>query len=68
MGIPVVQITPVDPVARAVGSNRVVRGQAITAVLGDEALQPQDEREMRRRLVASALEMLATDRPVGISS
>ena len=53
-----VQITPVDPVARAIGSNRIVRGQAITSVLGDDTLPPDGEREMRRRLVLKALETL----------
>lgn len=56
-----VQITPVDPVARAVGSNRIVRGQAITAVLGDETLPPDGEREMRRDLVLKALDALTRD-------
>ena len=55
------QITPVDPVARAVGSNRIVRGQSITSVLGDETLPPEGERELRRDLVLKALEALTRD-------
>ncbi len=54
------QISALDALAKSVGSNRIVRGKAITSVVGDPALNPDDERKFRKRLVLKALEALAT--------
>jgi len=59
-GIPVVQISALDAVARSVGSNRIVRAKAITSVVGDPALSQDEERRFRKRLVQTALEALRT--------
>jgi betaine reductase len=59
-GIPVVQISALDALARSVGSNRLVRGKAITSVVGDPSLSRDEERRLRKRLVQTALEALRT--------
>jgi glycine reductase len=55
-----VQISALDALARSVGSNRIVRGKAITSVVGDPDLSPEEERRFRKRLVEKALEALTT--------
>jgi glycine reductase len=60
-GIPVVQISALDALAKSVGSNRIVRGKAITSVVGDPALNPADERRFRKQLVLKALQALRTE-------
>lgn len=54
------QISALDALARSVGSNRIVRGKAITSVVGDPELSPEEERRFRKRLVRTALEALTT--------
>ncbi len=58
-GIPVVQVSALDALARSVGSNRIVRGRAITNVVGDPTLSREDERRFRKTLVLEALDALA---------
>ena len=41
-----------------VGSNRVVLGTGIVHVTGDAKLPPDDEKQLRRKLVQQALEAL----------
>lgn len=60
MGIPIVQISALDALARSVGSNRIVRGKAITSVVGDPDLSPAEEKRFRKRLIRTALEALQT--------
>ena len=55
-----VQISALDALAKSIGSNRIVRGKAITSVVGDPTLTPEDERRFRKRLVQRALEALRT--------
>ena len=55
-----VQISALDALAKSIGSNRIVRGKAITSVVGDPTLNPQDERRFRKRLVQKALDALRT--------
>ena len=55
------QVTSVVPVAKMVGSNRVVQGQGIVHVLGDADLPPEEEKELRRKTVLQALEALKTE-------
>ena len=60
LGIPIVQISALDALAKSVGSNRIVRGKAITSIVGDPDLSPAEERRFRKRLVVKALEALRT--------
>jgi glycine reductase len=57
----VVQITAALPIAKMVGSNRVVLGAGIVHVTGDASLPPADEKELRRKLVKEALDALKSD-------
>jgi glycine reductase len=57
-GIPVVQITSALPIAKMIGSNRVVLGNGIVHVTADAKLSPEDEKDLRRRLVQKALDAL----------
>jgi betaine reductase len=50
-GIPVVQITSALSIAKMIGANRVVLGNGIVHVTGDAKLAPEDEKDLRRRLV-----------------
>jgi hypothetical protein len=54
----VVQITSALPIAKMVGSNRVVLGNGIVHVTGDAKLPLQDEKELRLKLMQKALEAL----------
>jgi glycine reductase len=54
----VVQITSALPIAKMVGSNRVVLGHGIIHVAGDASLSAEDEKELRRKLVRDALKAL----------
>jgi glycine reductase complex component B subunit gamma len=53
-----VQITSALPVAKMVGSNRIILGKGIVHVVGDANLSPEQEKEVRRKLVRQALEAL----------
>ena len=55
------QVTAMPPVAQAVGSNRIIRGHGIVYPLGDAGLSPNEERELRRRIVQEALKALTTE-------
>jgi hypothetical protein len=44
-----------------VGSNRVVLGTGIIHVTGDAKLPPEDEKELRRKLVQQALDALQSN-------
>jgi glycine reductase len=54
----VVQITSALPIAKMVGSNRVVLGNGIVHVTGDARLPPDDEKALRLKLMQKALEAL----------
>ena len=54
------QISALDALARSVGSNRIVRGRAITSVVGDPELGPSEEKRFRKHLVQKALQALRT--------
>ncbi len=49
------------PVAKMVGSNRVVQGGGIVHVLGDANLPPEEEKALRQNILLQALEVLATE-------
>jgi glycine reductase len=60
-GIPVVQITAALPIAKMVGSNRIVLGTGIVHVTGDAKLPIKEEKELRRKLVQQALDALQSN-------
>ena len=55
------QITAAKPIAKMVGSNRVVLGTGIVHVTGNAKLPLTDEKELRRKLVEQALDALQSD-------
>jgi predicted kinase len=57
-----VQITSAMPIAKMVGSNRLVLGNGIVHVVGDAKLSPGQERELRRVLVRKALAALQEEK------
>jgi len=54
----VAQITSVLPVAKMVGSNRVILGNGIVNPLGAPDLPPEEEKKLRERILRQALEAL----------
>jgi hypothetical protein len=56
-----VQITAALPIAKMVGANRIVLGNGIVHVVGDAKAPPAKEKEVRRRLVEQALQLLQSD-------
>ncbi len=56
------QITSAMPIAKMVGSNRLVLGNGIVHVVGDAKLSPEQEREVRRVLVRKALAALQEEK------
>jgi glycine reductase len=58
-----VQITSALPVAKMVGSNRTVLGNGIVHVVGDANVSPEQEKELRRKLLQRALETLRAGEP-----
>ena len=52
------QVTSVMPVAKMVGSNRVIEGGGIVHVLGDPELPPAEEKALRQNLLQQAFETL----------
>jgi betaine reductase len=57
-----VQITAALPIAKMVGSNRVILGNGIVHVVGDASVSLEQEKEVRRKLVRKALEALGMDK------
>jgi glycine reductase complex component B subunit gamma len=55
----VVQITSAMSIAKMVGSNRVVLGHGIVHITGDAKLAPEEEKDLRRKLVQKALDALS---------
>ena len=54
-------ISAVPPVPQMMGVPRVVTGHAITSVLGDPSLPPDQEQALRQRILLNALRALATE-------
>jgi glycine reductase complex component B subunit gamma len=59
-GLPTALITSLAPTALFMGVYRIVPGYAINHPLGNPALPILREKEMRRRIVLTALESLST--------
>jgi len=60
-GLPVVHMCTVVPISLTVGANRIVPTVAIPHPLGNPALNPEDEKALRRKLVEKALRALQTE-------
>jgi len=60
-GIPVVHICTVVPISLTVGANRIVPAIAIPHPLGNPALEPDEEKALRRKIVERALVALTTE-------
>ncbi len=60
-GLPVVHMCTVVPISLTVGANRIVPTIAIPHPLGNPALDPKDEKNLRRKLVEKALKALQTE-------
>jgi glycine reductase len=60
-GIPVVHMCTVVPISLTVGANRIVPTVAIPHPFGNPTLAPDEEKQLRRRLVERALAALQTD-------
>ncbi len=60
-GFPVVHMCTIVPVSLTVGANRIVPTIAIPHPLGDPSLSPEDEKNLRRKLVMKAIKALETE-------
>ena len=60
-GLPVVHMCTVTPISMTVGANRIVPTIAIPHPLGNPALEPDEEKALRRGLVEKALNALTTE-------
>ena len=60
-GLPVVHVCTVVPISLTVGANRIVPAVAIPYPLGNPALEKNDEKKLRRKLVSKAIRALQTD-------
>ena len=60
-GIPVVHVCTVTPISMTVGANRIVPAIAIPHPLGNPSLTPTDEKQLRRKILTTALNALSTD-------
>lgn len=60
-GIPVVHVCTVTPISMTVGANRIVPAIAIPHPLGNPALDRDEEKKLRHKLVEKALKALTTE-------
>jgi glycine reductase len=60
-GLPVVHVCTVTPISMTVGANRIVPAIAIPHPLGNPALDKDEEKKLRRKLVEKALRALQTE-------
>jgi betaine reductase len=60
-GIPVAQIATIVPIMLTVGTNRIIPGVAIPHPAGDPQLGHEGDLEVRREIVARALQALSTE-------
>ncbi len=56
-----VQVTSALPIAKMIGSNRTVLGHGIVHVAGDPNLSPEEEKNLRRKLVKQAMAALESE-------
>jgi len=60
-GIPVVHVCTVTPISMTVGANRIVPAIAIPHPLGNPILTPEEEKQLRRKILSTALDALSTE-------
>jgi len=60
-GIPIAHMATITTISMSVGANRIVPTVAIPHPVGDPKLSKNGEYELRRRLVKTALDALATE-------
>lgn len=60
-GLPVVHLCTITPISLTVGANRIVPTVAIPHPLGNPALDPEDEKKLRRKIVEKGLKALQTE-------
>ncbi len=60
-GIPVVHVCTVTPISMTVGANRIVPAIAIPHPLGNPALSLEEEKDIRRKIIGTALDALTTE-------
>ena len=60
-GIPVVHVCTVTPISMTVGANRIVPAVAIPHPLGNPSLDPANEKQLRRKILTTALDALSTE-------
>lgn len=61
VGFPIVQMCNLIPVAKTVGSNRIVPTVSIPYPMGDPSKSKEEQFKMRYNMVGTALKALATD-------
>jgi len=61
VGIPVVHMCTIVPISLTVGANRIVPTIAIPHPLGNPSLTMEEEKDIRRNLLARALKALETE-------
>lgn len=60
-GIPVVQIATIVPIMLTVGANRIVPGVAIPHPIGDPMSGPEVDRNIRRKILNTAIKAMQTE-------
>jgi glycine reductase len=58
IGIPAVLITTLVPTAQMLRANRIVQGIGITNPLGNPRVTLREEKELRKKILCSALRLL----------
>ena len=59
-GLPVALVSAIPVIPLGAGANRVVRGVRVEHVCGDPSLSDAADRDLRRRIVATAFRALRT--------
>ena len=54
-------MTSALPIAKMIGSNRVILGHGIVHVAGDPSLSLEEEKNLRRQLVLRAMDALESE-------
>ncbi len=60
-GIPIVHMATITTISESVGANRIVPTIAIPYPVGNPELPTEEELELRRRMVKSAVDALTTE-------
>ncbi len=60
-GIPIVHMATITTISESVGANRIVPTIAIPHPVGNPDLPPEEEHDLRRKLVKIALEALSIE-------